>query len=195
MDPQENTKNIEKDQEPENKIRSAAANLVEPARRCQICEGPNHHACGCEARAAKEKSRIDLNALPAIHYTSNGRAFCTTAKPGEKTTEIEFEVTCKACQELLKPKTGPGPYAEPDPDEEISEDILKFFSHDLIKEAREQSLQQTKDIHTMAAHFEDIFTMMNDAVAFLKIIADDMITIRKIIQDEYTDAEKPKNPV
>lgn len=186
MDQSENTKKIEKRQN-------------EPAHRCQICESPNHYACGCEARAAKEKSRIDLNALPVIHYKSNGdnsRGFCIKQKPGEKTTGIEYEVTCPLCQEILKPKTGP--YAEPEP-EEIDEISKAILANEIFEEARSQSLEQLKYIKAIAGHFEDLFSMINDSTQFLKLIADDMITIRKILEEEYTElvskSEKPNQPI
>ena len=50
MDPNENTKSGPEQNQPD-----AEPNAMqqESPRTCKICGGPNHHGCGCEARAAK----------------------------------------------------------------------------------------------------------------------------------------------
>ncbi len=158
MDPQENTKKTGPDQEQQTG-QPATERKSEPARKCQFCKGPDHHGCGCEARAAKEKSRIDLNALPKIHYAE------------DEQPEDEY------------------------PDEASMGEIMeKILSADVVKEARELSLQQSKDIHTMAESCEDFKTLICDMAATLKVIAGDLITIRKhLSKEEVKNAVENQN--
>jgi len=183
MDPHENTKNTENDQ----------TSKIEPARVCQVCGGPNHHGCGCEARKLKAlKQKQALNALPKIHIYEGGTEYPLCGNPdteGDKFTTNEYEVTCNGCQVLLTPKSGPGPYAEQE--EELLKEIL---ANPLVIEARQLSLDQAKNIEMIASRFEDLVFYAKSIDATLKVIAGEVITIRKDLVEVKEETEDPDQP-
>jgi len=194
MDQKEDTKNTEKAPELQSKS--------EPARRCQICGGPNHNGCGCEAKARRETTA--KNVLPKIHLDMNGRALCVEAKPGEKNTSIQYEVTCQECIRLMRKAGQPVDAPEPEDVDEISKAI---FSNEEFNRARQLSIDQNENIQQIKeliaaqneliegvviqhANSNEILLSINN---FFKLLVDDVITIRKIlIMDEYKEA-KPKD--
>ncbi len=116
----------------------------ESPRKCKICGGPNHHGCGCEAKAAKEWPGED-------------------APPdGQPASEAPAESKTFASKDEL-------------------EDVL---SEEAIIESHKSNIQMAKDIKTMADGFEGLCVCMYDTNNYLKLIAGDMITIRKFLTKE-----------
>lgn len=103
----------------------------EPPRTCEICGGPNHHGCGCEAKAAR---------LAAREWPGPQPAEPTGPQPTEPTGPQPAE------------PTGPQP-AESKTDDTL-EDIL---SPDAIREAHEAQMKSYKDIKRMADGGEKLF--------------------------------------
>lgn len=71
------------------------------------------------------------------------------------------------------------------PDEAI-EDIL---TSEAILEAHEANIQMTKDIKTMADGFEGLCACLYDTNQYLKLLAGDVITIRKFLNKEDSGTE------
>lgn len=116
---------------------------IEQARKCQICGSPNHHACGCEAKARKEKSRLEMSAQePAT----------TTGK---------------------------------------DEELKNVLSAEGIIDQHKAMIEMAADVKAAREFFEGCMSCLGDAVQYLKVIADDVITIRKILRDEYKESEEP----
>lgn len=184
MDQKEDTKKTVPDQELQTGQPATGHETkqsIEPARKCQIYGGPNHHGCGCEAKAAKEKSRLDLIILPRLHFGVNGRALCPSPEPDEKLTLVEFEVTCPDCRQFMQQAAAA--------QQEIQQEI----------ESPEDELEDEPPLNDlMAESCEDFKTLICDIAATLKVIAGDAITIRKFLNEEKTwlnEKEEVKNAV
>lgn len=202
MDQNENTKNGPgQPQNPElpesDKPKAGLDNMPEPARKCQVCGSPNHYGCGCEAKARREKKV--LNDLPKLHYLIGGRSLCVAAKPGEKSTEIQYEVTCPECIILLAKDAFEQPAAKMKLPEEIDDMLEDVLSIPAIRKMHDAQMDSYKNIEKMANGIEGLCELMYERNNFLKVIASDLITIRnfilkeKEIRDIQLKDEKEKN--
>lgn len=159
----ENTKNGPEQNQAQAEPGPAAPDVMqrESPRQCKICGSPNHQGCGCEARQLREAKEAGL-------------------------TENE----AKALQEPEQPASeAPEPVEEPvtsDADNELE----KFLSAEAIIESQKASMQMAKDVKTMADGFEGLCALMYDTNNYLKIIAGDLIKIRKFHtrEDEVNNA-------
>lgn len=79
------------------------------------------------------------------------------------------------------------PAEQPESEDEILE---AAFSPDAIIESDKVNREMAKDIKTMADGFEGLCALMYDTNNYLKVIAGDLITIRKQLskEDEVKDA-------
>jgi len=151
MDQNENTKSgpeLEQPQSPGPQDSASQADepgnmKAESPRKCKICGSPNHHGCGCEAKAAKE--------WPGEDAPPGGQSESETPAPSESETD-------KALEDVLSP--------------------------DAIVKSHKLNIQIAKDIKTMADGFEGLCACMYDTNNYLKVMAGDLITIRKMLSKE-----------
>ena len=82
----------------------------------------------------------------------------------------------------------------PVPDK-ADENMFSPFTEEALKQDLESRLQMAKDIKTMADGFEGLCACMYDTNNYLKVIASDLITIRKFLtkDDEVKNAAPEKN--
>lgn len=154
MDPHENTKSGPgQNDSPGPQVSANQADepgdmKAESPRKCNICGGPNHYGCGCEARQKQAAVQVETENI----------------KPAEQSES----------------------------ENDIIEDV---FSPEAIKESDKVNRQMAKDINTMADGFEGLCACMYDTNNYLKLIAGDLITIRKLLskEDEVKNAD-PDSP-
>lgn len=85
---------------------------------------------------------------------------------------------------------------KPTPAESETDDALEdVLSEEAIVESHKSNLQMAKDIKTMADGFDGLCACMYDTNNYLKVIAGDMITIRKFLtkEDEVKNADPAEN--
>lgn len=188
MDQNENTKSEPKqDQSPGPQDSASQAEepgnmKAESPRKCNICGGPNHYGCGCEAKAMRE---VNFEApapaagqpeteAPADHGT-------LTLSTGQVAGQPESEALAAETQTQAEKKAAFN---------KVIEGILNQCSPDDVKKILEGELDFAKDIKMMADGFEGLCACLYDTNNYLKIIAGDLITIRKILskEDEVKDA-------
>lgn len=160
MDPNENTKNEPgQNQNPEQqgseKPKAEPINRkAETPRKCQICGSPNHHACGCESKARKE--RILLG-------TQESSAFNQVIEQPESETQIVNEQPSDGLLEKI-----------------FNVDVIDEARKVSVQQA--EYVQGIFNI--LEDHNEDFKSYMIDIVTLLKTIAGDLITIRKFLTKE-----------
>ena len=74
----------------------------------------------------------------------------------------------------------------------VDDDLESILSPEGIIEEHEAFKKMAKDIKTMADGFEGLCACFYDTNQYLKIIAGDLITIRKILTNEYKESETKK---
>lgn len=171
MEPKEDTKNGPEQKQPD-------ALQQEPPRKCKICGGPNHHGCGCEAKQLRKAEEAGLTENEAKALLEPEPQPASEARRRRTVGMVENEISKLSEQQ------------------KSDDDILKnVFSPEAIKESDKVNKQMAKDIRTMADGFEGLCTCMYDTNNYLKIIAGDLITIRKILtkEDEAKNADPDKN--
>ena len=144
----------------------------ESPRACKLCGGPNHYGCGCEAKAAKE--------LPG---------------PDEQGPEEPGADQAIANEQALEQQAAEQPALTPAEEQEVVDETLEdILSPEGIRREHESFLRMATDIKTMADGFGGLCALLYDTNNYLKIIADDCISIRKLLskEDEVKNAT-PKN--
>ncbi len=179
MDPHENTTGKNPGQAQSPGPQGSASQAEEPCsmkaespRKCSICGGPNHHGCGCEAKAAAAAVVAGLSESEAA-----GLSESEAPPDGDRRRVGMVETEAPAAEQ---------PAAEVD---DTLEDIL---SPEGIIEEHQAFKNMAKDIKTMADGFEGLGACFYDEINYLKLIAGDLITIRKILSQEYTESETEK---
>ena len=174
MDPNSNTKNVSKPgqaQSPE--LPGSAGQAEEPARKCEICGGPNHYGCGCEAKARKEwadkeakrkeqiieearkpESQIDTVDLPKTGHPKN--CMCGSCHP----TTLEID-------NAVKPET-----------DDVLDDIL---SAEALREAHDANMNMAKNIGIMTERSGAICDCLCDLCQYFKVISEDLKTIKEVL--------------
>ena len=140
---------------------------AELPRKCKICGGPSHYGCGCEAKKAIEDLQHETNLL--------GQDLEDLAGPGPD--EQPAEQPKKVSADHVSAE-------QAEKDEAENEILKKVFSAEAIEESDKVNRNMAEDIKTMADGFETLCTMMYDTNNCLKIIAGDLITIRKFLTKE-----------
>lgn len=113
---------------------------AESSRKCNICGGPNHQGCGCEAKAAREWPGKDA--------------------PPDGQPESEA------------------------PADESDDELESILTSEAIVESHKANLKMAQDIKKMADGFEGLCACFYDTNNYLKLIAGDLITIRKLLTKE-----------
>lgn len=146
---------------------------AETPRKCSLCGSPNHHGCGCEAKAKLEGTRANPKTVGMVE--SEAPAAGPAAKseqPADKPPALHLGTDAHRDELIAK--------------------IFANFSDEEVKKIIQGEFDFARDIKTMADGFEGLCAVMYDMINYLKIIAGDLITIRKILSKENEKTE-PEN--
>ena len=180
----------------------------ESPRKCTICGSPNHHGCGCEAKRRINTINEYIDRLPKENTSREQvieavKQFNFSAKV-ELTEALQCSIdeTPGVLADYLGFTEPEQPESEAPTDVEtltetqarvsapgvqpaVIDDLEDILSPEAIRAAHEINLKMAKDIKTMAEGFEGLCACMYDTNNYLKLIAADLVTIKKILTKEY----------
>lgn len=126
----------------DEKARIENAMQQESPRKCRICGGPNHHGCGCEAKAAlstvtRHSSQLETDTvdLPAETDKAKTSAILEAIKVDEKLKSLAVDfASAKVAAEIIRSGA-----------EQITSllsdilETLKRIHEDIVKQSKEPS--------------------------------------------------------